>query len=307
MKLLLNFFIVILLLNSNLLANNSSETNSKTYEFSSTFGFLQTGTILNRFKDARVAVKVWLEDIALSYGGDLTLKFYDNTDTLYEDFKNQKVDMIVLNLPYYFENKVKIDNESVELWSIAMSEDRYVKYYLITSKNSNINSFRDVKGKTISLATNDTVGNVWLDKNALKLFKTTYINVFKEIHPVLKESTALLNVFFKKRDLALISKRTWDTMNELNPSIKNKIKIIDETKEKHLPFIGFFSKYTDKRSIDAFFELSANLEDLRGSSQVIDLLKFKKVIKINEESLVDLENYYNEYLKLKKRYEWKVL
>lgn len=303
MKLLLNFFIVILLLNSNLLANNSSETNSKTYEFSSTFGFLQTGTILNRFKDARVAVKVWLEDIALSYGGDLTLKFYDNTDTLYEDFKNQKVDMIVLNLPYYFENKVKIDNESVELWSIAMSEDRYVKYYLITSKNSNINSFRDVKGKTISLATNDTVGNVWLDKNALKLFKTTYINVFKEIHPVLKESTALLNVFFKKRDLALISKRTWDTMNELNPSIKNKIKIIDETKEKHLPFIGFFSKYTDKRSIDAFFELSANLEDLRGSSQVIDLLKFKKVIKINEESLVDLENYYNEYLKLKKRYE----
>lgn len=303
MKLLLNFFIVILLLNSNLLANNSSETNSKTYEFSSTFGFLQTGTILNRFKDARVAVKVWLEDIALSYGGDLTLKFYDNSDTLYEDFKNQKVDMIVLNLPYYFENKVKIDNESVELWSIAMSEDRYVKYYLITSKNSNINSFRDVKGKTISLATNDTVGNVWLDKNALKLFKTTYINVFKEIHPVLKESTALLNVFFKKRDLALISKRTWDTMNELNPSIKNKIKIIDETKEKHLPFIGFFSKYTDKRSIDAFFELSANLEDLRGSSQVIDLLKFKKVIKINEESLVDLENYYNEYLKLKKRYE----
>ncbi len=303
MKLLLNFFIVILLLNSNLLANNSSETNSKTYEFSSTFGFLQTGTILNRFKDARVAVKVWLEDIALSYGGDLTLKFYDNSDTLYEDFKNQKVDMIVLNLPYYFENKVKIDNESVELWSIAMSEDRYVKYYLITSKNSNINSFRDVKGKTISLATNDTVGNVWLDKNALKLFKTTYTNVFKEIHPVLKESTALLNVFFKKRDLALISKRTWDTMNELNPSIKNKIKIIDETKEKHLPFIGFFSKYTDKRSIDAFFELSANLEDLRGSSQVIDLLKFKKVIKINEESLVDLENYYNEYLKLKKRYE----
>lgn len=303
MKLLLNFFIIILLLNSNLLANNSSETNSKTYEFSSTFGFLQTGTILNRFKDARVAVKVWLEDIALSYGGDLTLKFYDNTDTLYEDFKNQKVDMIVLNLPYYFENKVKIDNESVELWSIAMSEDRYVKYYLITSKNSNINSFRDVKGKTISLATNDTVGNVWLDKNALKLFKTTYTNVFKEIHPVLKESTALLNVFFKKRDLALISKRTWDTMNELNPSIKNKIKIIDETKEKHLPFIGFFSKYTDKRSIDAFFELSANLEDLRGSSQVIDLLKFKKVIKINEESLVDLENYYNEYLKLKKRYE----
>ena len=303
MKLLLNFFIVILLLNSNLLANNSSETNSKTYVFTSTFGFLQTGTILNRFKDARVAMKVWLEDIALSYGGDLTLKFYDNSNSLYEDFKNQKVDMIVLNLPYYFENKAKIDNESVELWSIAMSEDRYVKYYLITSKNSKINSFKDIKGKTISLTSNDTVGNVWLDKNSLKQFKTTYTDVFKEVHPVLKESTALLNVFFKKRDLALISKRTWDTMIELNPSIKNKIKIIDETKEKHIPFIGFFSKYADKRSIDAFFELSANLEDLRGSSQVIDLLKFKKVIKVNEDSLVDLENYYNEYLKLKKRYE----
>ncbi|UTJ07093.1 PhnD/SsuA/transferrin family substrate-binding protein [Arcobacter roscoffensis] len=297
MKLIFKIFLTILLLNINLNANE------KKYEFSSTFGFLQTGTILNRFKDARVAMKVWLEDIASSYGGDLSLKFYDSNNTLYKDFVDHRVDMIVLNLPYYFINREKIDKDAIDFWSIAMSKDRYIKYYLISSKNSKINNFNDIKGKSISITSNDTVGNIWIDKKSLQTFRTSYKNIFSEIHPVLKESTALLNVFFKKRDLAVVTKKTWDTMVELNPSIKNKIKIIDETKENHLPFIGFFSKYADKRSIDAFFELSANLRDLKGSSQVIDLLKFESIFKVKEESLIELENYYKEYDILKKRYE----
>ena len=299
MKLIFKILLTILLLNINLNAN----TNEKKYEFSSTFGFLQTGTILNRFKDARVAIKVWLEDVAASYGGDLSLKFYDSNNTLYKDFLDNRVDMIVLSLPYYFANREKIDNNAMDFWSIAMSKDRYIKYYLISLKDSKVNSFNDIKGKSISITSNDTVGNIWIDKKSLKTFKTSYKNIFSEIHPVLKESTALLNVFFKKRDLAIITKKTWDTMVELNPSIKNKIKIIDETKEKHLPFIGFFSKYADKRSIDAFFELSINLRDLKGSSQVIDLLKFESIFKVKEESLIELENYYKEYYILKKKYK----
>ena len=297
MNLLLKILIFITLLNIN------SSANDKTYEFSSTFGFLQTGTILNRFKDARVAIKVWLEDIALSYGGDLTLNFYDNNNTLYKDFANHKVDMIVLSLPYYFLNKEKIDKEAIDFWTIAMSKDRYIKYYLISLKDSKIKSFKDVKNKSISITNNDTVGNIWIDKKSLQTFKTSYKNIFSQIHPVLKESTALLNVFFKKKDLAIVTKKTWDTMIELNPSIANRIKIVDETKQKHIPFIGFFSKYADKRSIDAFFELSANLHDLRGSSQVIDLLKFDSIFKLEKDSLIELENYYKEYEVLKKRYK----
>lgn len=287
--------ILLLILNLN--------ANEKTYEFSSIFGFLQTGTILNRFKDARVAIKVWLEDIASSYGGELSLKFYDDNNTLYKDFAAHKVDMIVLNLPYYFENKTIIDKEAIEFWSIAMSKDKYIKYYLIALNSSKINSFKDVKGKSISLTLNDSVSSIWIDKKSLERFKTSSKNIFSEVHPALKESSALLNVFFNKRDLAVVSKKTWDTMVELNPAIKSKIKIIDETKEKHLPFIGFFSKYADKKSIDAFFELSANLRDLNGSSQVIDLLKFESIIKINKASLKELENYYKEYSKLKKKYQ----
>lgn len=277
--------------------------NEKTYEFKSTFGFLQTGTILNRFKDARVAIKVWLEDIAASYGGNLTLRFYDNNATLYNDLRNGNLDMIVLNLPFYFKNKSIIDKDAIEFWSIAMSKDKYIKYYLIAAKDSNINSFKDIKGKSISMITNDSVGDIWIDKNTLINFKKTYKNVFSEIHPVLKESTALLNVFFKKKDLAVVTRKTWETMLELNPAIKNRVKIIEESKEKHLPFIGFFSKYADKKSIDAFFELSANLKDLKGSRQVIDLLKFDSIIKVNEDSFLELEKYYKEYELLQMRYK----
>ncbi|MGA1939540.1 PhnD/SsuA/transferrin family substrate-binding protein [Arcobacter sp. YIC-310] len=289
--------IIILSLTLNLYSSD------KNYKFESTYGFTQNGTILNRFKDARVAMKTWLEDIAESYEGKLTLRFYDNDRVLYNDFKKGKVEMIVLNLPFYFKYESEINKDAINLWSIAMSKDRYIKYYLITSKDSGIKSFKDIKNKSISINITDNVGSIWLDKNSLVYFKASYKDIFSEVHLASKESTALLNVFFKKRDLAVVTKKTWDTMIELNPGILDKIKIIEETKQKHLPFIGFFSKYANKTSIDTFFELSENLKELKGSRQIIELLKFDSVFKVEKNSLTGLKNYYREYEFLKKKYK----
>lgn len=277
--------------------------NTKPIKFEATFGFLSGGTLLASFKDARIAVRAWLEDIAYKYDGKLDVKFYDTSEELYTDLKNNKIQMAVLDLPFFFKNKKDIYENSSNFWSLTMNNTKFAQYYLITTKDSKYNGFKNIKDKKISLKEGNRVAYVWLDKNSLLSNKKSAINILNEIKYERKESTVLLNVFFKKTDFAIVSKKTWDTMVELNPTISKKLKIIDESKKIHYPFIGIFSKKASSGSVYAFFNLSSDIKNLEGSEQIISMLKFDHIFKIDETTLEPLEKYYNEYFELKRKYE----
>lgn len=297
MKKLMFLFSIILVLNA------SDEVNSN-YKFYSNYGFSSTNTMLSTFKDARVALSVWIEKIAKSYGGRLDVRFYDNINLMYNKFKNEKkLDMIVVDLPFYFKNKEEILSISDNIWSISFDKEKYLQYYLVVNKSSNIKEMDDLKNKNISLKLHETSALVWLDKHSYSLYKKPYDKLFNKITYDKKESTSLLKVFFNKTDAAVISQKTWETMVELNPGIKKRVNIVKKSKRIFLPFIGFFSKNADKNSVKAFFDLSSKMKSLPESNQIITLLKFETIFKVDKSSLSELEECYSEYFSLKKRYK----
>lgn len=237
---------ILLFITLNLSAN-------ETYEFKSRFGFLSEGSLLSSFKDARIALKVWLEEVSSSYMGQLTVDYYNNSEALYEDLKNNKLDMIVIDPLFFFKNKNEILSTANNIWSLSTSNYKYKQYYLISQKINNAKNFKNIYGKTISLQLKNDVARVWLDKSSLLENKKSCIKVVKELRYVNKETTALLNVFFKKTDFAIINKETWDVMIELNPSISRKLEVVSKSQNIYLPFIGLFSKKANEDSIAAFF------------------------------------------------------
>lgn len=272
-------------------------------KFESRFGFLSEGTLLSSFKDARVALKVWLEDVAVSYNGKLHVEFYDNSEDLYNALKNNKLEMVILDLPFFFKNKNDILKTSANFWSLNLSNVKYPQYYLLAKKSLNAKSFADVKNKTVSLKKGDIGASVWLDKNSLISNKESSLNATKDIILKKKESTALLNVFFNKSDFAVVRKETWDISSELNPALKKKISVIKKSQSIHIPFIGIFRKDTKDLTLKSFFKLSNDLNKIKGSQQIITLLKFNSLFKIDDNYLKDLDKYYEEYFALKKKYK----
>lgn len=277
--------------------------NAEHYKFEAKFGFLSGGTLLANFKDARIAVRAWLEDVANRYESSLDVIFYDTSKELYEDLKKNKIHMGVFDLPFFFRNKDDIYKNGTNFWSLSMNKTNFSQYYLISSIDKNYNNFKNIRNKKISLKKGNRVAYVWLDKNSLKENKASAKRVLSEIKYERKESTVILNVFFKKTDFAVVSKKTWDTMVELNPSISKKLKVIDKSDKIHYPFIGLFSKKAPEDSVKAFFSLSSDLKNLEGSEQIISMLKFDKIFKVDAESLIPLEKFYNEYFQLQKRYK----
>lgn len=271
--------------------------------FESRFGFLSEGTLLSSFKDARVALKLWLEDVAVNYNGKLSVDFYDDSNSLYKALLNNELDMVVLDLPFFFKNREDILKTCDNFWSLNMVDIKYSQYYLIGKKSLNVKGFEDIKDKTITLKKGDIGASVWLDKNSLLSNKSSSQKTLKEIILKKKESTAILNVFFNKSDFAIVRKQTWDIISELNPSIKKKIEIIKKSKRIHIPFIGLFRKNVEKISIDAFFKLSKDLKSIEGSNHIITLLKFNSLFRVTDDYLKNLDIYYNEYFSLKKKYK----
>lgn len=269
----------------------------------SRYGFLES-ILSSSFPDAKVAAKVWLEDmVSVNYTGKVNIEFYDSSDTLYQDFVNKKLDMVVLDLNFFFKNKRNILKISDNFWSLNNIGSRYSQYYLVAKKSLNAKDFKSIKNKRISLRKNDTSARVWLDTNLLNSNKSSSANILKEINLVKKENTALLSVFFNKSDFAIVRKQIWDISSELNPSIKKKIEIIQKSEKIHIPFIGLFSKDVDKESTKSFFELSNNINNLNGGKQLVELMKFDSLFKIENEELKKLDKYYEEYFKLKKKYK----
>lgn len=272
-------------------------------KFEVKYGFLSEGTLLSYFSDAKIALKSWIQDIASDVDGKVDVEFYDKPETILNLLKKDKLDMVVFDLPFFFKNKEFILNNCDNFWSSSLGEEKFSQYYLVAKKSLKAKSFKDIKNKTISIKRNDDRLFIWLEKNSLLQYKKTSKKILKEISFNKKESTSLLNVFFNKSDFAIVNKKTWEIVTELNPAINKNLEIVKKSKKIHLPFIGFFKKGVNKESIVSFFDMTRDLKNLKNGEHIIELLKFKSIFRLNNTSLKDLTKYYDEYFALKKRYK----
>ncbi|WP_320036244.1 PhnD/SsuA/transferrin family substrate-binding protein [Halarcobacter sp.] len=275
---------------------------AENYKYEATCGFLYQGTILTKFKEARVALRSWIEELIKKDGGKAYVNFYKNEEKLYRDLRDNKLDMIVLTAPYFFRNKEDIYKHAKDFWSLDFGSGKYIYYYLIGKNDINNGSFKTLKNKTLSIQKNDSIGKVWLNKNTYELNKEKAEKILKTIRYEEKDSSVVLNVYFGKSDYAIINKRVWDDMLALNPAIVKKVKIIEKTDIGQLNSIGMYSKNTKQIIIDSVFKIGLEMDKDEGYNNVIDILYKTTMYKLEEHDLDNLIKYYDDYFKLEEKY-----
>lgn len=91
-------------------------------------------------------------------------------------------------------------------------------------------------------------------------------------------------------------------MLELNPSITQNVEIVSKTDVGQLNSIGIFSKKTDKKIVDSVFRISENIDKSNKYKNMSEMLEYISLYKIDINDLNDLILYYDEYFKLKEKY-----
>lgn len=264
------------------------------------FGFISYYDIFSNFKDAKESLRTWLEELGSKKGADLQAKMYDDVDELLNDYMNGEIDIVSLSFNDYFLRKEKIKQISNRYWSVSYNQNNEYKYCLVVRNDLDFDSYNDLKGKKIIMKEHESIGRIWIDYSTLRNVNKNFDDLTTSIKFESKESTSLLNIYFKKEDVALIQKETWDVMLELNPSIKNKVKLFSCSKIDFLPFIGFFSNKVDDLKSDIFFNTISKKEDKEMNS-LFELFDFNLIYKLDNTNIEMVEKFYENYYNLKKK------
>lgn len=233
----------------------------------------------------------------------LKVKFYDNAKKLISDFtKNEKIDILTIQGLNYLKNSTEIKNNADTIFIIRDSENDYKQYYFIANKNSNINSIKDIKDKRLALYFENYMIQVWLDKLSLQSNKRSYKTLIKEETKKKTESLAILDVYFKKSDFAIISRLAWETMIELNPSLVKKVKIVQKSEKIFFFSVAFLKKKKNKELEKVFLRITKEEKFKSKINQLLMLAKAHSMEIKDKNYLNKIENFYKEYLELKKRY-----
>ncbi|ADG94496.1 hypothetical protein Arnit_2848 [Arcobacter nitrofigilis DSM 7299] len=262
---------------------------------------ITVGILYNKiFEDknkAEIAVKVFLKQITnKSYGHNFKVKFYEDGKKLLNDYVNKKVTNIVIDPEFYYKNKKFIDKYKDYSWGMSQSDEIFDQYYLI----KNINAESNLDSSTIkNIYYNDASQKIWLEYLTYK----NKVNTLKKLKNEQKASKNLLEVFFKKDCISVVTKDLYNSMVKINPQIKRQVKIIKKSKQIFLTAIGFARKDLSK----GFYEFSNIMnKDFGNNKDKLKIFAFANVKKIyffknDDPKLQDLNDFYLEYFKLKSK------
>lgn len=250
------------------------------------FVFLQDGIGELQKLEKQVAFDVWNEWTAQDGNYQLSTTWVSTMQDLLKIIKNKKVDYALLDgsnfIKYFPQLKPNLKGET---WVVQRTEKPFEEYVLLTSKESKATELKQLKGTTLSLHSEFRLLKMYLDYIVKKSTHTSAENHFKVIREAKTESQSILDVFFGYSEACLVAKHVLEDAIELNPAIRNKIKIIHHSGEIFLPVIYIAFNNAPDITLTRFAEAVDKLHNTVRGQQMLDLFGVHAIKKIEQKEL----------------------
>ena len=288
----IKYLLLVLLLTSSAYANLKNEYNFgiSIYKFDKVY----------QGKVKKVILKI-VDEMSKTLDSKINISFIEDESKLLEDFANfEKMNVMIIYSSFYLENKEEIKKISINPFLFNNDNTKKTQYYLVANKTSKIKSVNDLRNKTFVSLSIDSNYSTWLDYLVRKNLNTSYEKIIKSEKTVSRNQKLLLNVYFNDVDFTAVSKIVYDDMVLLNPSITKNLVIIEKSKPIFFFGLGVFHKKTPKKLIDIFQKAVDDGTFNKKFSELYKLINLYGIQKTSFEDLKPLDDFYSDYLKLKK-------
>jgi len=181
--------------------------------------------------DARAAFKYWVQVIGEESGVAVTSTsriFNRNTEVL-AAAQAGAVDIVAFCSVDYLAIRDQLPPGAI--LSPIRPAGQTERYVLVAQVDAPGNHLSDFAGKSLfrlSLSS-ALLAPLWLEGELHAADLPTSAHFFSEIRSLPKPAKVLLPVFFKQADLCLTTRQSFETLCELNPQVKSKLRIIAES------------------------------------------------------------------------------
>lgn len=250
-------------------------------------------------RDVEAALAVWANDLGNQYGFAVKINLYHNTDKLVTDFGGKKLDFIVITSIDYLRMKkrVKVKPDMTQY----RDNKPTVKYLVLTNTHARTSNLSLLKNKKMSILKANQLGRMFLDTLLLKAGLPAADHFFAVTEERNKESQAILDVFFGKSDVCVVTEAAFETMKELNPQVGGKLHVLAESPDL-IVVVGIFQpSYPLTYKQRAMKAMSSDFKYHERGKQIMLLFNIEKMDTFTEGHMNGVEKLVAEYDRLTKR------
>lgn len=244
------------------------------------FRFCFSGSMLANINtsDARAAVKAWAQIVAKErhIPADPDPSILDSVQEIDKGIRARTLDAIAMTLPEY--RQLSARHSFAELFVAVQGGRTNVNYHLLVRADSGIRSLEELEGKTLNFYENPrtSLALIWLDTLLAARCKRTGGAFLGRVTRTPKLASAVLPVFFKKCDAALVDGSGFVTMCELNPQLGQQMRIL-ETSPLLVPSVFCFRADYQPSIKGRVIEALSQLHTSPAGLQVLTVLQYEKM------------------------------
>ncbi len=232
--------------------------------------------------DTAAALKIWGEALSKEqgFGSGIDIKLLSySAEEIRNAFLLNNLDGVSVTVDEY----MSIGIEPDEVFAFVGSDvgNLEIRYVLITGNRQNIETPNDlVKSKTIVVDDQIMVMSIpWLETLFAETDSGKQRVKFK--YPVLekKQSRAIFQVFFNQADAAVVTSDAFELACELNPQLRDNLKILAESPPFITTVLVFRPSLKDGRDMSKLEKAILNIHNTPAGQQLMTVIRSSRMEK----------------------------
>lgn len=182
-------------------------------------------------RDAQATLELLTRELSRNMGLNTTPKaiVFPDTKSMADAIRRGELDLVSLPTIEYL--RIRETVSLIPSFVGAHNNGMGTRYVLITRSDSGFRSISDFKGKTffVPSANKHEAGHVWLDVLVMKEGKGNPATFFRQVKEAAKVSQAIMGVFFRQADGAIVTRAGLDASRLLNPQLDRQLVVLAES------------------------------------------------------------------------------
>ena len=229
--------------------------------------------------DAQAALELWVKELSRTSKLKMQPKpvIYEDLQAMANAIKNRKIDFIAITSVDYLKIKDKVPLEAAFVGSSKKAGvgDEVV---LLVRRDQRITDIRQLEGKRLVVHTDTLLDSarLWLHAAIASEKWSHRKSFFHSEKEVKKVSQAVLSIFFRQADAALVSRGGFDAMVELNPQIGKELTVLRKS-DKLLDGIFCFQKNLRSDLKTEMSSVALNMPTTQTGRQILTLFRISSI------------------------------
>ncbi len=287
-----------------LFSNSSEAQNKLPEEIDFRLGTMSYANANMSYTEVEATLKIYMEEFRKRFIKRgvkkiiINYKSYNSSSELEQDIIKGKVNVFTISTTDFYKfNNVK-SYESI-LSGVTSLKSKFDNYILIT--NSSTINLSQIVSEQIQVSTifPHQLKIMWVK---LVLSGKNKPNKFNIVESQLSEGNLILSVFFGKTKHAVVTKAAFDLVCELNPQVKEKLRVLSESQDLVNTFIGY--KKGDDVDMDMIYTVTSVGQEIKDDpvgKQILNLFKIDRMEELSLEEMKPTESLINKYNALYKK------